>query len=107
MIKNHPSKQIIGSKDKVVMTRIKVNEKLCLISQVEPKNADEACKADYWKQDMKEDLDQIVKNEKWELVPRPIEKNVIGTKWILRNKMNEKGGVLGNKARLVCKGYSQ
>ena len=42
-------------------------------------------------QAMKEEIDQIVKNEKWELVPRPKDKNVIGTKWIFRNKMNEQG----------------
>ena len=47
MIKNHPSKQIIRSKDKSVMTRIQVNEELFLISQVEPKNAYQACKDDY------------------------------------------------------------
>ena len=89
------------------MTRRKVNEELCLISQVEPKNADEACKDDYWKQAMKDDLDQIVNNETWELVPRPKDKNVIGNKWVFRNKMNEQGEVVRNKAILVCKGYSQ
>ena len=47
MIKNHPSEQIIRRKDKGVMTRSRVNEELCLISQVEPKNVDEACKDDY------------------------------------------------------------
>ena len=85
----------------------RINEELCLISQVEPKNVDEACKDDYWKQAMKEELDQIVKNETWELVPRLADKNVIGTKWVFRNKMNEQGEVVRNKARLVCKGYSQ
>ena len=49
MMKNHPSEQISGRKDKGVMTRIRVNEELCLISQVEPKNVDEACKDDYSK----------------------------------------------------------
>ena len=44
MIKNHPSEQIIESKDKGVMTRSRVNEELCLISQVEPKSVDEAAK---------------------------------------------------------------
>ena len=79
---------------------------MCLISQVEPKNVDEACKDDYCKQPMKEELDQIVKNDTWESVPRLVDKNVITTKWVFRNKMNEQGEVVRNKARLVCKGYS-
>ena len=39
--------------------------------------------------------------------PRPNDKNVIGTKWISKNKLNENGDVIRNKARLVCKGYAQ
>jgi hypothetical protein len=56
---------------------------------------------------MYEELDQIEKNETWELVPRPRYKNVIGTKWVFRNKLNEDGHVTKNKARFVCKGYTQ
>ena len=64
------------------MTRSRINKELCLISQVEPKNVDEACKDDHWIQEMKEELDQIMKNDTWQLVPRPKNKNVISTKWI-------------------------
>ena len=39
--------------------------------------------------------------------PRPKTKNVIGTKWIFKKKLNENGEIIKNKARLVCKGYSQ
>jgi hypothetical protein len=56
---------------------------------------------------MDEELDQIEKNDTWELVPRPKNKNVICTKWVFRNKLNEDGQVTRNKARLVCKGYAQ
>jgi hypothetical protein len=52
---------------------------------------------------MDEELDQIEKNDTWELVPRPNNKNVIGTKWVFRNKLNEYGQVTRNKASLVCK----
>jgi hypothetical protein len=34
---------------------------------------------------MDEELDQIEKNDTWELVPRPKDKNVIGTKWVYMN----------------------
>jgi hypothetical protein len=56
---------------------------------------------------MDEELDQIEKNDTWELVPRPKNKNAIGTKWVFRNKLNEYEQVTMNKARLVCKGYAQ
>ena len=56
---------------------------------------------------MEEELSQIEKNDTWELVPRPKNKNVIGTKWVFKNKVYENGQVIKNKARLVCKGYAQ
>lgn len=56
---------------------------------------------------MHEEFNQIEKNKTWELVPRPTNKNVIGTKWVFRNKLNDHGEVGRNKARLVCKGYAQ
>jgi hypothetical protein len=56
---------------------------------------------------MNEELDQIERNQTWELVPITKDKNVIGTKWVYKNKMNEYGKVIRNKARLVCKGYAK
>jgi hypothetical protein len=73
----------------------------------EPKNFNEASEDVNWLKSMNEELDQIEKNNTWELVPRPTDKNVIGSKWVFKNKMNEKGQIVMNRARLVCKGYSQ
>ncbi|KAK6153484.1 hypothetical protein DH2020_013123 [Rehmannia glutinosa] len=56
---------------------------------------------------MQEELNQFERNKVWELVERPTHQNVIGTKWVFRNKMNEEGSVVRNKARLVAKGYFQ
>jgi hypothetical protein len=56
---------------------------------------------------MKEELYQIEINKSLDLVPRPNDKNVIGTKWVYKNKLNEYGQIVKNKARLVCKGYAQ
>ena len=36
-----------------------------------------------------------------------MDKNVIDTKWVYKNKLNEDGQFTRNKARLVCKGYEQ
>ena len=49
---------------------------------IEPKTFVEANKDEYWIKDMNEEHDQIGKNNTWELVPRPKDKNVVGTKWI-------------------------
>jgi hypothetical protein len=52
-------------------------------------------------------LDQIDKNDTWELVLRRKDKNVIDTKWVYINKLNEYGQVTRKKDGLVCKGYAQ
>ena len=56
---------------------------------------------------MNEEIEQIEKKKSWTLVPRPKDKNVISTKQVFRNKLNEDGKVSRKKERLVCKGYSQ
>jgi hypothetical protein len=55
---------------------------------------------------MQEELNNLKRNEVWSLVPRP-KQNVVGTKWVFRNKQDEHGVVTRNKARLVAKGYAQ
>ena len=77
------------------------------LSQVEPTSTKESYKDESWVKAMNEELDQIEKNQTWDLVPRPKDKNVIGTKWVFKNKMNEDGQVVIKKAILVCKGYAQ
>ena len=56
---------------------------------------------------MQKELNQFERNEVWELVPRPNDQSVIGTKWVYRNKMDENGIIIINKARLVAQGYNQ
>ena len=56
---------------------------------------------------MEEELTQFENNEVWELVKQPTHQSVIGTKWVFRNKLNEDGKVVRNKARLVAQGHNQ
>jgi hypothetical protein len=110
--KNHPASQIVGEKDKGVQTTRKIikNTKqshIAFISMLEPKNFNQASKGDHWVKAMNDELDQIEKKNTWDMVHRPEGKNIIGSKWIFKNKLNEQGQVFRNKERLVCKGYAQ
>eukprot|EP00253_Pinus_taeda_P017966 PITA_17966 len=108
--KNHPESQILGQKEAGVQTRrtiVEASSYLALLSSIQPQNVREACKYECWVKAMDEELEQIEKNNTWELVPRSKDKNVIGTKWIFKNKLNENGEVIRNKAKLACKRYAQ
>jgi hypothetical protein len=59
-----------------------------------------------WVLAMQEELNNFKRNEVLSLVPRP-KQNVVGTKWVFRNKQDEHGVVTINKARLVAKGCAQ
>ncbi|WJZ84576.1 hypothetical protein VitviT2T_004176 [Vitis vinifera] len=56
---------------------------------------------------MQEELNQFERSEVWELVPRPSNQSVIGTRWVFRNKIDENDIIVRNKARLVAQGYNQ
>lgn len=58
---------------------------------------------------MQEELNQFERNQVWELVPKPKPngKHIIGTKWVFKNKLDENGMIVRNKARLVAQGYNQ
>jgi hypothetical protein len=76
------------------------------VSFIEPfKIEDALCDPD-WVVAMQEELINFKRNQVWSLVKRP-KQNVIGTKWVFRNKQDEHEVVTRNKAILVAKGYSQ
>nr|GEX76844.1 retrovirus-related Pol polyprotein from transposon TNT 1-94 [Tanacetum cinerariifolium]GEX77242.1 retrovirus-related Pol polyprotein from transposon TNT 1-94 [Tanacetum cinerariifolium] len=56
---------------------------------------------------MQEELNEFERLEVWELIPRPNKVMVITLKWIYKVKLDELGGILKNKARLVARGYHQ
>jgi len=77
------------------------------VLQVEPKNLEEALLESNWIATMQEELNKFEYNEVWFLVPRTSEMNIIGTKWVYNNKMDEHGAITRNKARLLAKGCNQ
>ena len=76
-------------------------------SQVEPTKIEEALQDESWVKAMHDKLFQFQRNDIWTLVPRLEGEHINGTKWIFRNKANEEGNVIRNKAHLVAQGYSQ
>jgi len=87
--------------------RIVFYEHVAFISQIEPKNVNDALNDNNWIVAMQDELNQFTRNDVWFLVPKTDDMNIIGTKWIFRNKMDEDGNIVRNKARLVAKGYNQ
>lgn len=80
---------------------------LAFLSQIEPKCVEDALLDDSWIIAMQDELNEFRRNNVWNLVPRPHDRPVIGTKWVFRNKLDEHGTITRNKARLVTKGYCQ
>ncbi|GJY35866.1 putative reverse transcriptase, RNA-dependent DNA polymerase [Tanacetum coccineum] len=79
----------------------------CFLSQEEPKKVIQALKDLSWIEAMQEELLQFKLQQVWTLVDLPHGKRAIGTKWVYRNKKDERGIVIRNKARLVAQGYTQ
>nr|XP_020172658.1 micronuclear linker histone polyprotein-like [Aegilops tauschii subsp. strangulata] len=78
-------------------------------NQNEPTKYEESINDPDWMNAMQEELVQFELNDVWELVDKlnPKKHNIIDTKWIFRNKQDENGIVVGNKARLAAQGYTQ
>jgi hypothetical protein len=53
------------------------------------------------------ELENFERNQVWTLVEPPRDVNVIATKWVFKNKQEEDGEIVRNKARLVAEGFSQ
>nr|GEW53359.1 hypothetical protein [Tanacetum cinerariifolium] len=128
--KDHPKSQIIGPVDTPVQTRRKSKEMeehsfiatiyqkttldllqfclfLCFLSQEEPKKIFDALKDPSWVEAIQEELLQFKIQNVWILVDCPKGVRLISTKWVLKNKKDERGIVIRNKARLVAQGHTQ
>nr|GFC15895.1 putative ribonuclease H-like domain-containing protein [Tanacetum cinerariifolium] len=128
--KDHPTSQIIYPVDTPVQTRPKSKEMeeqsfiasihhmtnpdllqfclfSCFLSQEEPKKISDALKDPSWVEALQEKLLQFKIQNVWSLVDCPEGVRPIGTKWVLKNKKDERGIMIKNKARLVAQGHTQ
>ncbi|GJW38176.1 putative ribonuclease H-like domain-containing protein [Tanacetum coccineum] len=128
--KDHPIKNVIGDVKSSVQTRRmtkptseqgflsavyeqKTHDTLntclyaCFLSQIEPTSIAKALSDSSWVEAMQEELLQFKLQQVWILVDLPIGKRAIGTKWVFKNKKDERGIVIRNKARLVAQGHRQ
>ncbi|GJW62977.1 putative ribonuclease H-like domain-containing protein [Tanacetum coccineum] len=132
--KDHPKGQILGDPKLAVQTRGKIqkdsslqqalvsyiynqnktNHKdhqncllACFLSQEEPKMISQALEDESWIEAMQEELLQFKLQKVWILVDLPFGKKAIGTKWVFKNKKDERSIVVKNKARLIAQGFRQ
>jgi hypothetical protein len=76
----------------------------CIVT--EQSSFQEAVQDPTWVDAMVEEYDSIVKNSVWEIVPRPIDKSVVGSRWIYKVKKVVDGSVEKYKASFVARGFS-
>ncbi|GKC31055.1 integrase, catalytic region, zinc finger, CCHC-type containing protein [Tanacetum coccineum] len=112
-IKNHPLKQGIGDPSKLLMirSRLQTDVKMCMyaltMSTTEPKNIKESMLDYRWIESMQDELNHFKRLNFWELVRRPVGRNIIEVKWLWKHKIDAKNTIIRNKSHLVAKGYHQ
>ena len=91
---------------------IEQNEEQCKVTESimtddESITLEKALTNENWVDAMRSEMNSLVQNETWELVPRPKDKNIVGNRWVFKVKRNPDGTIHRHKARLVAQGYSQ
>ncbi|GJS43376.1 ribonuclease H-like domain-containing protein [Tanacetum coccineum] len=104
--KDHPVEQIIRDIHSAPQTR-RMTKSVTEHAMFKPKKVIQALKDPSWIEAMQDELLRFKLQQVWTLVDLPHGKRVIGTKWVYRNKKDERGIVIRNKARLVAQGHTQ
>ncbi|KAB2606780.1 S2-RNase [Pyrus ussuriensis x Pyrus communis] len=93
-------------KKKALLTTIHEHGRVDLAT-VEPATYKSALKCKVWVDAMQEKLVALNTQSTWSLVPLPVQKNLVGCKWVFKIKKNADGSIGRYKARLVAKGFNQ
>ncbi|GKD12484.1 putative ribonuclease H-like domain-containing protein, partial [Tanacetum coccineum] len=104
--KDHPIKNVIGDMNSFVQTR-----------RITKPTSEQRFLSDVYKEKSHDTLNTCLYacflsqiepiSIVWILMYLPIGKRAIGTKWVLKNKKDERGIVIRNKERLVAQGHRQ
>ncbi|OMO94717.1 Integrase, catalytic core [Corchorus capsularis] len=86
---------------------INIATKYPLPDAMEPTCVTQALKHEHWRRAMSDEVNALLRNGTWKLVPSTPSQNVIGCKWIFKVKRNSDGSISRYKARLVAKGFNQ
>ena len=88
----------------------KFNDYVALVNYLvdsEPSLYQEAIEHKVWQDSMVEEYSSLMQNDVWEVVPRPIDREVVGSRQIYKIKHGADGSIKKYKARFVVKGFSQ
>jgi hypothetical protein len=80
---------------------------MCDLLEKEPTCFEEAIQKKEWADAMIEEYQSIIKNDVWEIVPRPKSKDVLSFKWLYKIKHVADGSIEKYKARFVARGFSR
>jgi hypothetical protein len=110
--KAYPSQQTIGNLNKRVTQSSSSAHLSCFINTLlvvlfDPRDVGHALSDLSWINVIHEELENFERNQVWTLVEPPRDVNVIGKKWVLKNKHGGDGEIVRNKACFVAQGFSQ
>ena len=80
---------------------------MCDLVDQEPTSYEEAAQKKEWVEAMTEEFRSILKNDVWDIVPKPENKSVVSSKWIYKIKHVADGSIEKYKERFVARGFSQ
>jgi hypothetical protein len=79
---------------------------MCDLLEEEPTCFEESIQRKEWADSITEEYQSIMKNEVWEIVPRPKNKYVVSSRWLFKIKHVVDGSIEKYKARFVIRGFS-
>ena len=80
---------------------------MCDLVDQEPTNYEEAVQKKEWVEAMIEEYRSIMKNDVWDIVPKPKGKSIVSSKWIYKIKHATDGSIEKYKAIFFSHGFSQ